>query len=190
MVDESTTDSTIDNVSDLSAEPVAVAPSTEKNKESELVSAQAGAPHSDVSVEKNTNTPEREQDKPSATPPANPQPFQETRKEPRIRVKWYADAIIDGVGAYRGFLKDISLNGTDLFLDSNLQHVKVMKLRIYVPPLSKSSEPRAMEVTGKVVYTIYDGNESLFHTGLNFSQFNSESDQAYLKSRITSIVRE
>jgi hypothetical protein len=113
----------------------------------------------------------------------------ELRIEPRIRVKWHADAFIDGQGVYQGFVKDISSRGTDIFVDRNLQKVKFIKLRIYVPPLSKASDPHVMEVSGKVTYTAYDSKECLFHTGVNFVEFNSESDLAYLQSRIATINR-
>jgi hypothetical protein len=111
----------------------------------------------------------------------------ELRIEPRIRVRWHADAFIDGQGAYQGFVKDISLTGTDIYLDLNLQKVKLVKLRIFVPPLSKTIPPRVMEVSAKVIYTAYDGNESLFHTGVNFTEFHSASDQPYLRSRIAAL---
>jgi hypothetical protein len=113
----------------------------------------------------------------------------ELRIEPRILVRWHADAIIDGQSVYQGFVKDISLKGTDIFLDHNLQKVKFVRLRIYVPPLSKTSASHVMEVSAKVIYTAYDSNESLFHTGVNFTQFNLSSDQAYLQSRIVAINR-
>ncbi len=80
------------------------------------------------------------------------------------------------------------MKGTDIFLDLNLQKVKFIKLRIYVPPLSKTSAHRIMEVSGKVIYTAYDGTESLFHTGVNFTQFNLASDQTYLQSRIAALT--
>ena len=109
----------------------------------------------------------------------------EPRQEPRIRVKWHVDAIIDGQDMYKGFVKDISLHGTDIFLDVNLQKVKSLKVRIYVPPLSKKEKPHVMEVSGKVVYTAYDSGEFLFHTGVKFLQFSQDSDHALLQSRIS-----
>jgi hypothetical protein len=115
--------------------------------------------------------------------------IKELRAEPRIRVKWYADAFIEGEGVFQGFVKDISSKGTDIFLDRNLQKVKFIRLRIYVPPLSKTSDPHVMEVSGKITYTAYDSKESLFHTGVNFLQFNLESDLAYLQSRIAAFNR-
>lgn len=103
-----------------------------------------------------------------------------------MRVRWHADALVDGQIMYRGFVKDISLKGTDIFLDVNLQKIKSIKVRLHVPPLSKKSEPHVMEMSAKVVYTAYDSNEFLFHTGVKFLQFESESDQALLQSRIAS----
>lgn len=115
--------------------------------------------------------------------------YQELRIEPRMRVKWRVDALIDGKGVYQGFVKDISLSGTDIFLDINLQKVRSLKVRIHVPPLSKTSAPHTMEVSGKVVYTSYDNNEFLFHTGVKFLQFNSAADHDLLQSRIATFNR-
>ena len=116
----------------------------------------------------------------SAPSPGSP----DHRFEPRIRVKWHADACIDESAVYQGFIKDISMHGTDIFLSMNLQKIKSLKMRIYVPPLSKKELPHSMEVTGKVIYSAYDSNEFLFHTGIKFLQFESESDQVLLQSRI------
>jgi hypothetical protein len=167
MSGENTTDLPIGKSPDLPPEPVNVTTS---------VTADA----------KGSKAPDLSKTTPKVTPsaPIDAEIHKELRIEPRIRVRWYADALIDGQGVYQGFVKDISLNGTDIFIDLNLQKVKFVKLRIYVPPLSKASTPHVMEVSAKVIYTAYDGNESLFHTGVNFTQFNLASDQAYLQSRI------
>jgi hypothetical protein len=104
--------------------------------------------------------------------------------DPCIHVRWHVHAFIDGKGLYKGFVKHISLEGTDIFLDLNLQKVKSIKLCIFVPPLSKTSPPRVMEVSAKVVRTFLDSHESIFRAGVKFTQFNLASDQAYLQSRI------
>ncbi len=104
--------------------------------------------------------------------------------EPRIRVRWHAEAFIEGKGVYKGFLKGISAKGTDIFLDLNLQKVESVKLRIHMPPHGSVPIQRVMEVTAKVIYSAYDGNEFLFHSGLNFTRFSLASDHVYLQSRI------
>ncbi len=172
MSDENTNDSPTSKASDLPPAPVEATP---------LVTA-------DI---KESKAPDLSKTIPQAPPLAstNAGIYKELRTEPRIRVRWHADAIIDGQCVYQGFVKDISLKGTDIFLERNLQKVKIVKLRIYVPPLSKTSAPHVMEVSAKVIYTAYDSNESLFHTGVNFTQFNLSSDQTYLQSRIVTINR-
>lgn len=117
-------------------------------------------------------------------PSGNTPNLQDHRFEPRIRVKWHADAFIDGAAVYQGFVKDISLSGTDIFLGANLQKVKSLIVRIHVPPLSKKEAAHILNVSGKVIYTSYDSSEFLFHTGIRFLQFESESEQALLQSRI------
>lgn len=120
----------------------------------------------------------------SATMEKNASNPQNQRFEPRIRVKWHADAYIDGASVFQGFLKDISMHGTDIFLSTNLQKIKSLKMRIYIPPLSKKEPPHSMDVSGKVIYTSYDSNEFMFHTGIKFLEFASDSDEALLQSRI------
>ncbi|MBI3478935.1 MAG: hypothetical protein HY016_01020 [Nitrosomonadales bacterium] len=106
----------------------------------------------------------------------------DSRSETRIHVGWHADAFIDGHGVERCFLKEISSQGTDIFLDHNLRNVKVIKLHIYVPPLGAQNKPHVMEVSGKIIYTAYDSDESLFRAGVNFVSFTLESDREYLQS--------
>lgn len=115
--------------------------------------------------------------------------YHELRLAPRIRVRWHADAYLGEAAAYQGFIKDISIEGTDIFLDTNLRKIKTLKLRIYIPPLSKKELPHSMDVSGSVVYTSYDSNESMFHTGVKFIQFGSESDRTLLEARIKLLRR-
>jgi hypothetical protein len=121
---------------------------------------------------------------PSPSQPDKALNYYDLRSEPRILVRWHADALVDGHGVYHGFVKDISLKGTNIYLDLNLQKVESIKLRIHLPPISTTCEHHFIEVAGRVVYTSYDGNESLFHAGVQFTHFTLKSDQAYLKSRI------
>lgn len=107
---------------------------------------------------------------------------EENRGEPRIHVRWHVDAIIDGPGVYHGYVKSISVKGMDVFLERNLQNVKLIKLQIHVPPLHKTNNPHTVIVTGKILYSAYDSKESLFRSGISFLEFNSESDLNYLQS--------
>jgi hypothetical protein len=188
MSDENTSDFPAENSSDSPSEPVeatsSVASVEGKTPDAPPKTADTATVNAAASV-----APASPKIIPKTTPPASPSMGKESRVEPRIRVKWRVDAFIDGQGVYQGFVKDISLNGTDIFLGHNLQKVKFVKLRIYVPPLSKTSAPHVMDVSANVRYTAYDSREALFHTGVKFSQFNLESDQAYLQSRIATINR-
>ncbi|MDO8465725.1 MAG: PilZ domain-containing protein [Gallionella sp.] len=116
--------------------------------------------------------------------PTDARSHEEQRIEPRVHVRWHVDVFVDGQAVYHGFIKDISLKGADVFIDHNLQNVKLVKLLIHVPPLSVTSDHHVVDVSGKVVYTSHDSDELLFRTGINFLKFNLESDQAYLQSRL------
>ena len=158
-----------------------------ENKEASPVSETAP-----VSVEADQSVPAQANEvKPAVVPKAEtaPHPPKDSRSEPRLHVKWHADAMIEGHGIYRGFVKEISLHGTDIFLDVNLHKVKLLKLRIYVPPATKTSSAHIIEASAKVTYTAYDSKEALFHIGMSFTQFNLESDRDYLQARITAFNR-
>jgi len=163
MPDENTSAPPNGNPPDLPLEPAEAVPSITADTEESVA---PGLP----------------QAKTEATPPAGK--FIECRSEPRVHVRWYADAFIDGHDVYHGFIKDVSLHGTDIFLEHNLQNVKFLKLHIYLPPIGVSSEQHVVEVSGKIVHIVYDSNESFFRIGVNFLQFELESDLAYLRSRI------
>jgi hypothetical protein len=146
-----------------------------------------------ATIEKHTANPITAQNNPASglskdnSPSVLTSAHQARHGEPRICIRWPAEALIDGKGVYKGFVKGISLRGTNIYLDVNLQKVKSVKLRIHVPSLGKLNAARVMEVSANVIYTAYDGNESLFHAGLNFTQFKLASDQAYLQSRLTPV---
>lgn len=110
---------------------------------------------------------------------------EESRREPRVHVRWHVDVLIDGQVAHHGFIKDISLKGADIFISKNLQNMQLVKLHIHVPPLQVTSDRQVLDVYGKIVYTAHDSNEFLFRTGIKFVQFRVESDRAYLRSRLS-----
>jgi hypothetical protein len=122
----------------------------------------------------------------NATPsaPVDEPRHEECRSDHRYTVRWHVDASIDGQGVFQGFVKEISLRGADIYIDHNLQNVKLIKLHIHVPALSKTAKEHIVEVFGKVVYTVYASKESLFRSGIKFVKFNLESDPAYLQSRL------
>jgi PilZ domain len=109
--------------------------------------------------------------------------YEELHGESHPHFKWHVDVLAEG-HVYHGFVKDISMKGANLFLDHNLQNAKLIKLHIHVPPLVVTSQPRVIEVSAKIISTIYDGNEDSFRSGIIFQKFTQESEQAYLHSRI------
>lgn len=106
---------------------------------------------------------------------------QEKRSEHRVHVRWHAEALIEG-HIWQGYVRDISAGGVNILLEHNCQNVSIVKLHIHVPPDSKSSAPHILDITGKVIYTAYDSDESLFRSGIKFLKFNSPSDSGFLSS--------
>ena len=125
----------------------------------------------------------------SSAPAANAAPadapeHKERRNELRAHVRWHVDAFIDGHDVYHGYVKEISPEGADIFIDHNLQQVKSIRLHIFVPPLRVTDDHHGIEVSGKIIYVAHDPDELLFRTGIKFLKFTSESDLAYLRSRV------
>lgn len=120
-----------------------------------------------------------------ATPsaPTGTGKYEELHGESHPHVRWHADVLADG-HVYRGFVKDISTKGANLFIEHNLQNSRLIKLHIHVPPLAVTSQPHVLEVSAKIISTIYDGSEDSFRSGIIFQKFTQESELAYLQSRI------
>lgn len=114
-----------------------------------------------------------------------PQGSKEQRSAPRFIVKWRAIAFLDAQNQHHGYIKDISVKGAAVFLERNLQSLKLIKLHIHVPPTHTVTEPRVIEVYGKVVYTVYDNRELLFRAGISFLKFDSEHDPLFLENYLT-----
>jgi hypothetical protein len=108
----------------------------------------------------------------------------EQRKTPRFRVKWHADILVDEQCKDQGFIHDISTMGAAIYLNSSLS-IEKCTLHIHVPPLNLQSESHVIEVSGEIVYVVYDGDKQLFRAAISFIRFHLESDRAYLDERLT-----
>jgi len=106
----------------------------------------------------------------------------EHRSVPLFQVKWRAIAFIDAQSQYHGFIKDISVKGTALFLDRNLQSLEFVKLHIQIPPSHTLREHRILKAYGKIIYTTHDRSELLFRTGISFLKFEQEGDSVFLEA--------
>ena len=118
---------------------------------------------------------------PQTAPAATASPAQ--RKIARFRVKWHADILIDGQNIYHGFISDISTAGASVYLDNNVHPLKPT-LRIHIPPLSVTGKSHILEVSGKTVYVVYDGDKQLYRAAISFTRFHVESDMEYLEERL------
>jgi hypothetical protein len=99
-------------------------------------------------------------------------------------VKWHVDVLVDGHDVYQGYIREITIKGGDLFLPHNLQHSKQVKLHVHVPPLSDASPPRVLEMTARVLSSVYDSRADYFRAEIAFLAFTFESDKTYLQTRI------
>lgn len=138
-----------------------------------------------MSDENTTDVPEAKDAQSVAAAPATHEPVHfEHHSNTHIHVRWHIDALIEGHQILHGFIKDISHNGGEIFLDHNLRNINQIKLRIHVPPLDTTSSHHVIGLSAKIIYTIYDPSEFLFRSGIKFTKFELESEQTYLLSRI------
>ena len=108
----------------------------------------------------------------------------EQSKVAHFRVKWHAEIIIDGENAHHGFINDISTRGACVCLTQCLSSTKCT-LKIHVPPLNSKGSTHFIEILGRLVYVVHDGNQQLFRAAINFLKFNFEGDLAFLGERLT-----
>jgi hypothetical protein len=113
------------------------------------------------------------------------QPEQEARSQRRILLKLRAVVFVDAQQSVSGVVKDISINGATLCLDYNLHKVKTIRLSIQFPPLVANEKPRAIEVSGNLIYTVYDSGNIYFRSGISFTKFIADSDQQFLQQRLS-----
>lgn len=106
------------------------------------------------------------------------------RQTPRFRAKWRIDIVNNGQSIHSGFSNDISTLGASIYLNSSLLQVKSTFL-IHVPPHSPTSKSHVMEISGNILYVVYDGSKQLFRVAVNFLRFNQEADRTYLGERLT-----
>lgn len=120
-----------------------------------------------------------------STPPKSPitDIGNDKRKASRYKVKWKAVVVSSEKGTVQGFLNDISTQGASIYLNASLPLVNCT-IHIQVPPLEIASKPYVITATGKVAYSVYDGNKHLFRTAINFLRFQQASDLSYLEERL------
>ena len=109
---------------------------------------------------------------------------EDSRNKARTSLRLRVIAMADEFGTHQGFVRDISLSGTSLYLDRSPQNIKSIRLQIAVPPRVVKEKPRVIEVSGKIIYTVYESYELGFRSGISFIKFINESDQEYLQSRL------
>jgi hypothetical protein len=103
----------------------------------------------------------------------------ERRDAHRSHVKWHVDIILDDQSIHQGFINDISTMGVSIYLE-NAPHINKCTLRVHVPPQNLTSNTHVIEVSGQLVYLVYDGRQQLFRAAFNFLSFNPASDLAFL----------
>lgn len=109
---------------------------------------------------------------------------QEKRKAHRFRVRWHADVVFPNQSAHSGFINDISIQGTSVFLGES-PVADEAELHIHIPPLDRVSKPHIVVIHGKMVYAVFDGDRQMFRAAYVFSRFRQEADRAYLEGRLS-----
>lgn len=107
-------------------------------------------------------------------------PPHEERTTPRYRVRWRAEIIIDAKTTYYGHLKDISIGGAAVLLEHNIKSPRPVTLYLEIPSMHAQNAPHILQVEGKVIDTIYEGDSSYFRTSIAFRRFIPADDLAFL----------
>ena len=116
--------------------------------------------------------------------PQNMGNFKEQRKAVRYRVKW--QGIVDTYGGHKfqGEINDISTQGASIYLENTLPAIK-STLHIQVPPLTTTSKPHIISISGMIVYSVYEGAKQYYRIAINFLQFHPASEQTFLDERLS-----
>ena len=108
----------------------------------------------------------------------------EQRKTPRYKVNWKAIVNSKGKGIIHGFINDISISGAAIYMEVSMP-LESCELHFQIAPLTLASKPYVMAVTGRVIYSVYDGNKHRFRTAVSFIKYTQRSDQALLEERLS-----
>ena len=111
-------------------------------------------------------------------------PSVEQRRAPRFRVNWHAEIVFADQTVHRSFINDISVQGASVFLGDNVT-TEEATLHIHIPPLTKTSPPHVLVVSGRMVYTVFDSDKQMYRIAFVFLRFRQEPDRAYLEERLS-----
>lgn len=108
----------------------------------------------------------------------------EKRAAPRHRVKWRA-VLIDNEGQpHPGFIRDISISGTAVFVERNLRF-RHNQIKLLLHALPRGAEAvTVISIQCGAAYAIYDGGENMFRIGLSFEQFENNDHQLFLQNNL------
>jgi len=117
----------------------------------------------------------------SAQPAA---PVHEARATPRYRARWRVEVTLDAQTTYYGHIKDISVNGAAVLLEHNIKSVQSATLFIEITFEQMQTPPHIIQVEGKVVDTIYEGDSAYFRSSITFRRFIPAEDRAFLEHHL------
>lgn len=118
------------------------------------------------------------------TPQPVPVPTHEARATPRYRVRWRAEIIIDAQTTYYGHLKDISIGGAAVLMEHNIKSPLSVTLFLEIPSANAFNAPHILQVEGKVIDTIYEGDSAYFRTGIAFRRFVPADELTFLDNHL------
>ncbi|MCX7177024.1 MAG: PilZ domain-containing protein [Proteobacteria bacterium] len=109
------------------------------------------------------------------------------RSSDRYLVRWKMAVVFDGQEGrptYHGRTHDLSLSGTGMLTDINLQKSKSPVIVLLAPPpLHRKERPKLIEIRSRQLDVVYSGENRSFRLGFAFLEFKNDGLD-FLKDRL------
>lgn len=111
----------------------------------------------------------------------------DVRSSDRYLVRWKMAVVFDGQEGrptYHGRTHDLSLSGTGMLTDINLQKSKSPVIVLLAPPpLHRKERPKLIEIRARQLDVVYSGANRSFRLGFRFLEFKNDGID-YLRDRL------
>lgn len=113
-----------------------------------------------------------------------PQGVKEHRNETRYKASWRAAIAVEGHSFIYGRIRDISLHGTAILNELNINPGTRVTINVHIPALATPCAPKVLVVHGTTSYSVHDADHLCFRIGITFVKFEPATDRVYLEERL------
>jgi len=118
---------------------------------------------------------------------ATPRMANNARSSERYLVRWKMAIVFEGQEGrptYHGRTHDLSLAGTGMLTNVNLQKSNAPVIVLLAPPpMSRKERPKLIEIRSRQLDAVYSGENGCFRLGFAFLEFKNDGLD-YLKERL------